>query len=64
MQSASHTLIPVNEAKEKNSPQVVNQRTRNYQATHDKTEKTKTKNEKSLHSPFPLLLMAWDWYKN
>ena len=39
MQSASHTLIPVNESKEQNSRQVVNQRTRNDEATHDKTEK-------------------------
>ena len=64
MQSASHTLIPVNESKEQNSHQVVNQRTRNDQATHDKTKKKKKKTEKSLPSAFPLLLMAWDWYKN
>ena len=67
MQSASHTLIPVNESKEQNSRQEVNQRTRNDQATHDKRKKKTTKqkkNEKSLPSAFPLLLMAWDWYKN
>ena len=43
MQSASHTLIPVNEAKEQNSRQEVNQRTRNDEATHDKTKKKNRK---------------------
>lgn len=56
MQSASHTLIPVNEAKEKNSPQVVNQRTRNYQATHDKTEKNKNEKRKITPLSFPIII--------
>ena len=53
MQSASHTLIPVNESKEQNSRQVVNQRTRNDQATHDKRKK-KNKQTKKTRKVTPL----------
>ena len=53
MQSASHTLIPVNESKEQNSHQVVNQRTRNDEATHDKTKK---KNRKVTPLCFPIII--------
>ena len=57
MQSASHTLIPVNESKEQNSHQVVNQRTINDQATHDKTKKkTKQKNQKVTPLCFSIVI--------
>ena len=51
MQSTSHTLIPVNESKEQNSHQVVNQRTRNDQATHDKTKKKNIKQKNRKVTP-------------
>ena len=54
MQSASHTLIPVNESKEQNSRQEVNQRTRNDQATHDKRKKKKQTNKKKTRKVTPL----------
>ena len=51
MQSASHTLIPVNESKEQNSRQEVNQRTRNDQATHDKRKKKQPNKKKRKVTP-------------